>query len=750
VSASKTLVGYCEPFSAAPGERIRLMVSSEVPGSCGVDVVRLRCGDPHRGLDEVPVDEAPVPPAFAAREQPIRPGSHAIIGPYRAIDELGSFRVGVRARASLPGDGRVQSLVATWDVASERGWALYIDDAGVVRWRVGSSEVALGARLPRGRWVQLEAGVELDADTDAKGGVVEVGSGRGRLWLRQSPLPSRSPGADLVEREVRAAAALEGTRAVGRPVHGGGSGDGAGATSGRPLLLGAWWGSDGEPAAHYDGRLEAPEITDGGSDLVARWDFSRDIGTAVVHDAGPLGLHGRTEQCPARAVTGSTWDGSTQRWTDDASQYAAIHFHHDDLVDAGWATDAEFVVPADLASGLYCFRVAGPDGEVDRTPFVVRPPDGVAGADVLFLVPTATYLAYANHRMTIDGSDFFPARNRLRPEFQYVRDHPEVGLSMYEYHADGSGVMYSSRRRPVLNLKPGADGWAFTADTNLVAFLEEAGHGFDVATDEDLHRQGADLLRRYRVVVTGSHPEYFSTVMLDAVEQFLAAGGRLMYLGGNGFYWRVAFHPDHPGVMELRRAEDGTRGWIAEPGEYYHEWGAEYGGLWRRLGRPPNLLVGIGFAAQGFDRAAPYKRTEASFASRAAWVFEGVESDEIVGDYGVGRGAAGQEIDRYDERLGSPPHAVILAYADEHSEQMLRTKEELLATRAVTKDPKIRADMVFFECPNGGAVFSVGSIAWFGALGHRGGDNDIARITTNVLRRFVDPAPFPPPAEVPA
>jgi N,N-dimethylformamidase len=50
---------------------------------------------------------------------------------------------------------------------------------------------------------------------------------------------------------------------------------------------------------------------------------------------------------------------------------------------------------------------------------------------------------------------------------------------------------------------------------------------------------------------------------------------------------------------------------------------------------------------------------------------------------------------------------------------------------------------VFFETPAGGAVFSVGSIAWYGALAHRGYDNDIARITTNVLRRFLDPAPFP-------
>jgi N,N-dimethylformamidase len=215
-----------------------------------------------------------------------------------------------------------------------------------------------------------------------------------------------------------------------------------------------------------------------------------------------------------------------------------------------------------------------------------------------------------------------------------------------------------------------------------------------------------------------------------------------MYLGGNGFYWRVAFDPEQPGVMEVRRAEDGTRGWIAEPGEYYHEWGGEYGGLWRRLGRPPNQLVGVGFAAQGFDRAAPYRRTPASFSGRAAWIFDGVEADDVIGDYGVGRGAAGQEIDRFDERLGSPHHAVVLAYSDEHSPDMLRTKEELLATRPVMADPRIRADMVFFETPGGGAVFSVGSIAWYGALGYQGGDNDINRITTNVLDRFVDPAPF--------
>jgi N,N-dimethylformamidase len=57
-------------------------------------------------------------------------------------------------------------------------------------------------------------------------------------------------------------------------------------------------------------------------------------------------------------------------------------------------------------------------------------------------------------------------------------------------------------------------------------------------------------------------------------------------------------------------------------------------------------------------------------------------------------------------------------------------------------NPDIRADMVFFECPNGGAVFSVGSIAYAASLMHNGFDNNIARITGNVLKRFLDPEPF--------
>jgi N,N-dimethylformamidase len=44
--------------------------------------------------------------------------------------------------------------------------------------------------------------------------------------------------------------------------------------------------------------------------------------------------------------------------------------------------------------------------------------------------------------------------------------------------------------------------------------------------------------------------------------------------------------------------------------------------------------------------------------------------------------------------------------------------------------------MVFFETPNGGAVFSVGSINWLGSLSHDGYDNNVSRITDNVILEF--------------
>ena len=235
--------------------------------------------------------------------------------------------------------------------------------------------------------------------------------------------------------------------------------------------------------------------------------------------------------------------------------------------------------------------------------------------------------------------------------------------------------------------------------------------------------------------------------MKDAVETFLRDGGRFMYLGGNGFYWRTAYHPTLPGVVEVRRAGQGFLASNVE-GESNMSFTGEVAGTWLRVGRPPNLICGVGMVTQGFDACTGYRRSKASHDPRAAFIFDGVK-DEVVGDFGVLMGgAAGYEIDRYDVNLGSPRHALLLASSFNHTnvyDISVPSFTDLVPKQKEDDLDPVRADIVFFETPGGGAVFSVGSIAWSGSLSWNNYDNNIERITRNVLKRFIDPTPFKMP-----
>src|SRR5262249_35421966 len=134
---------------------------------------------------------------------------------------------------------------------------------------------------------------------------------------------------------------------------------------------------------------------------------------------------------------------------------------------------------------------------------------------------------------------------------------------------------------------------------------------------------------------------------------------------------------------------------------------------------------------------------------RAGWILKGVDED-VIGEYGlILGGVAADEIDRFDERWGSPPHTIVLATSKgRHSEFMQLVIEDIPVTEPNVRgslSDDIRADLVFMETGNGGAVFSVGSMAWTGGLSHAGYDSGVSRVTRNVLERFRDPAPIPAP-----
>ena len=313
--------------------------------------------------------------------------------------------------------------------------------------------------------------------------------------------------------------------------------------------------------------------------------------------------------------------------------------------------------------------------EQDVVPVFILPQPDTATAKVAVLFPTYTYQVYAN----FERDNFDDSYRARRAEWGVYPHHPaehkEFGLSTYNCHSDGSGVAFSSLRRPVLTFRPGQMAYVdlkgsglrhFPADMHLASWLDAMGIAWDAITDHDLEREGISLLSRYRCVLTGSHPEYQSPATLDALRNWLTEGGRLAYLGGNGFYWRVATSAAVPDALELRRSEGGTRAWAADPGEYFHAFDGGYGGLWRRQDRAPQRLVGVGFSAQGRFEGSHYRRTEELYAADLAWIFAGVDG-EIIGGFGFsGGGAAGFELDRADPLLGTPPNVRLLARSEGH------------------------------------------------------------------------------------
>ena len=685
------LTGYLDRISGRPGDRIEVKVSSSLDTPYRADLVRIIHADPNPDGPGLKLEPTPCSFAgeFVSRSQPVRPGSYGLVDAPLAVSEGGAIQVRVQPGLLT----RKQPILALGDailLASAEGAMLMIG---------GRIAAVVAAPMLERCWYELTARFA-----------------GGRVHLTQQAL-QRSWG-----------------------VSDSGHADGV---AGLPAGDRLWIAAD-HAGGRFDGRIEDPTLLGSNGVAEASWDFSVGIDGDQIDGTHP----GRLVNLPTRGVRGSRWTGTEMDHKHAPAEYAAIHFHSDDLYDAEWETDFIIDLPADLRSGVYGVRLrCGPHQDI--IPLFVLPPRGRVTAPVAYLAATFTYQAYANHaRFNFDAA-FRERAAAWGATPNNPEDHPEYGASTYNRHPDGTGISLSSLRRPVLTLRPGfltfndpkGSGLRhFSADSHLTDWLEVTGQEFDVITDHDLHREGAALLAGYRCVLTGSHPEYHTKQTLDALTEYTGAGGRLCYLGGNGFYWRIAVSDAIPDVLEVRRAEGGIRAWDAAPGEAYHQLDGAYGGLWRRLGRPPQMLAGVGFSSQGLFEGSHYRVLPASADPAVAWIFDGID-DAFIGGFGLsGGGAAGFELDRADRRLGTPPNTVILARSEGHQSHFVAVPEELLShVNTVTGEaPRdlIRAEIIYFETERGGAVFATGSITFCGSLSHDGYRNNISRMLGNVVARF--------------
>ena len=725
-----------------------MKVSSTVPEYTW-SLARIIQGFEHPRAPAVQYEPILEPPAETATirgsYQKAHSGSYATVETWKDAHSKQSIK-GVRfttfVQPWLTESGDDQVLFSTLDINESKGVALLLSTEGTLEVYAGTGvsveQFQTDISLRRWRWAEIDLTI--------------AGRGLSLNVKHIERLAEIAPEATSFSKELSSPVIFADTK---------------------PLTLASGFFSDAatpakRPTNVFNGRLDSPHIritSDGSSYKTwAKYNFALDIPTDNITDVSGNDNHGILINAPTRAVKGHDWDGSEPDWTKAKYGYGAIHFHEDDLDDAAWATDFTFELPSDIPSGAYAVIVKGVGHEhvSDYITFFVRPSETAPRPKVAMVLSTFTYLAYANEhmydqsrasRMELSGG----VKIRKDSNFRRMARRTDLGCSLYDVHRDGSGCVFSTARRPILNIRPGYVNWAFhrprefSADQLMIGLLEQRlGRGnYDILTDHDVHLRGASALNGYRVVLTGCHPEYPSLELLNAYASFSRNGGNLMYLGGNGFYWCSVTDPARPHRLEVRKGDQGCRSIELPAGERIHSLNGAQGGLWRSRGRNPQTLWGLGSCACGSGPGVAYKLDRDILDSSSySWMFEGFEKDPatgkphaILGAEGFGGGASGDEIDRLDFALGTPSNAVMLGTSVGHDDSFGLFNEEIMypmVNTTGTLSKKIRSDLIIFKTSGGGHVFSVGSINWYSSLGWDGYENNVARLTWNVIKRFMD------------
>lgn len=318
----------------------------------------------------------------------------------------------------------------------------------------------------------------------------------------------------------------------------------------------------------------------------------------------------------------------------------------------GWNTTVEVQIGQDWESGIYAARLEADGGRCFDIPFVVRPSE--PAAPVAYLWPTFTYNAYNDWG----------------------------GHSRYTPGPDTSRRKLSLRRPSIFNNVDAAPDPKLIGDLTLLQWLAKERIPVDCYQDGDLDGAGS-WLSHYRALVLGIHPEYWTDRMYDRLTQYLADGGRLIYLGGNGIYERV--QTDGKAGQTFRTADGGRD-------------------LFRDLGRPETQLLGVAYHELSWGTFAPYRVAQ----DHPLLAGTRLRTGDHFGESGEMGAASGWEVDR----RGLPGSAGL---------------EHVIAHGLNTNGG---AEMVFRPGPNDGWVFGAGSLTFVGSLAK---DAAVRKIVRNVF-----------------
>jgi hypothetical protein len=366
-------------------------------------------------------------------------------------------------------------------------------------------------------------------------------------------------------------------------------------------------------------------------------------------------------------------------------------------------------VAAPERSGLYYFRARTASGLQFSFPWVVAPAKPTA--PVAVLASTITWNAYNNFggRSNYIHADELPPTPTVNSRYELKR-YNDAGF--FTWGSDRYAPLSFDRPEPFNHIDfteritdpiEGRQACHLApAEWRLHGWLERQGVPFDLYAENQLDDGTLDL-SRYRVLVLAVHPEYWTRRMYERVKRWVfAEGGRLIYLGGNGLNCEVELRPDGTMLVHNGKISDLTTAGMGGVDSRYamrHESEAN--------------LLGVTFTPAGAMTGAPYRVADGSH-----WAFAGtgLRTGDTFGAKCLHQrcpgGASGHETDK--RSASSPENAQLLA-------------------RGLNSDDG-GAEMLMFDTPSSGAVFSAGSINYVASLPV---DEHISQITANVLRRFL-------------
>ena len=347
----------------------------------------------------------------------------------------------------------------------------------------------------------------------------------------------------------------------------------------------------------------------------------------------------------------------------------------------GWQTSFTLEVPPIWPSGIYAARCADLNGDETYVVFVVKPLIQQRG-DFAVLANTNTWNAYNDYGGASKYST--PPASRL----SFERPNPEASPI-------GDGANHLTR----------SELW-------ILNWLEDAGYRLDVYSDRDFHI-GIDNLSGYKALILTTHPEYWTLQMIENLQQYLADGGHLIYLGGNGVFEKVEFNNSADALILMNGDSNSDR-----PKSYL-----------RNLNPPRSerAILGVAYRFDNYMTFAPYR-----VEKRQHRFFDGtgLVNGDLIGQGGINGGAAsGWEMDTSESGNAADGEAVSATGADDRGSPPDNI-EVLARGTNQGENGDYGADMIYYETDSGGFVFSVGSLSFGGSLVQ---DAQLQIIIKNVL-----------------